>query len=95
MFVFQRRNTRNAYVRFWQPFRESIERTLDDREQRSVPTVLVCIHSFTPTLNGVDRPWHLGLLFNRDDELATLLAHHLRVEAPDIVIGMNETLRGG
>ena len=74
----------------WQPFRESIEQTLDDRERRSVPTVLVCIHSFTPTLNGVDRPWHLGLLFNRDDELATLLAHHLRVEAPDIVIGMNE-----
>ena len=28
----------------------------------------------------VDRPWHLGLLFNRDDELATLLATHLRVE---------------
>ena len=74
----------------WQPFSDSIEQTLDDREQRSVPTVLVCIHSFTPTLNGVDRPWHMGLLFNRDDALATVLAHHLRVEAPDAVIGMNE-----
>ncbi len=74
----------------WQPFSTIIERTLDAREQRSVPTVLVCIHSFTPTLNGVDRPWHLGLLFNRDDALATLLAEHLRVEAPEAVIGMNE-----
>ena len=55
-----------------------------------MPTVLVCIHSFTPTLNGVDRPWHLGLLFNRDDALATLLAKHLGVGAPDAVIGMNE-----
>ena len=32
----------------------------------------------------------MGLLFNRDDALATLLAKHLRVEAPDSVIGMNE-----
>ena len=74
----------------WQPFSDSIEQTLDDRAQRSVPTVLVCIHSFTPTLNGVDRPWHMGLLFNRGDALATVLAHHLRVEAADTVIGMNE-----
>ena len=74
----------------WQPFRDSIERIFDDREQRAVPTVLVCIHSFTPRLNGIDRPWHMGLLFNRDDELATVLAKHLRVEAPDAVIGMNE-----
>ncbi len=42
----------------------------------------------------VDRPWHLGLLFNRDDELATLLATHLRVEAPDAVIGMDEPYVG-
>ncbi len=74
----------------WQPFDDSIKRTLDDREHRAVPTVLVCIHSFTPRLNGVDRPWHLGLLFNRDDALATPLAQHLRVEAPEAVIGMNE-----
>ncbi len=32
----------------------------------------------------------MGLLFNHDDELATVLAHHLCVEAPDAVIGMNE-----
>ena len=32
----------------------------------------------------------MGLLFNRDNALATLLARHLRVKAPDAVIGMNE-----
>lgn len=32
----------------------------------------------------------MGLLFNHDDALATVLVHHLRVEAPDAVIGMNE-----
>ena len=36
----------------------------------------------------------MGLLFNRDDELATLLATHLRVEAPDAVIGMDEPYVG-
>lgn len=74
----------------WRPFSAIIEQTLAARAQRSVPTVLVCVHSFTPRLNGVDRPWHIGLLFNRDDRLATGLAHHLRVEAPEAVVGMNE-----
>ena len=32
----------------WQPFSDSIEQTCDDRAQRSVPTVLVCMHSFYP-----------------------------------------------
>ncbi len=74
----------------WQPFSDRIEQTCDTRQQRAVPTVLVCIHSFTPRLNRVERPWHLGLLFNRDDRLATRLATHLRLEAPEALIGMNE-----
>ena len=36
----------------------------------------------------------MGLLFNRDDELATLLATHLHVEAPAAVIGMDEPYGG-
>lgn len=67
----------------WQPFSDAIARTLDSRDERSVPTALVCVHSFTPSLNGIDRLWHIGLLFNRDDTLVSLLARHLRHEAPD------------
>ena len=74
----------------WHPFSDAIEQTLNDRQQRSTPTVLVCVHSFTPIFNGTDRPWHIGLLFNRSNELATLLAKHLRAEAPDARIGLNE-----
>ena len=74
----------------WHPFSDAIEHALDDRAQRSVPTALVSVHSFTPRLHGVDRPWHIGLLFNRNAELATMLAKYLRVEAPDAVIGLNE-----
>ena len=35
------------------------------------PTVLVAMHSFTPVYKGVARPWHAGVLFNRDDRFAS------------------------
>ena len=31
---------------------------------------LFAIHSFTPILDGVKRPWHVGLLYKDDDRLA-------------------------
>jgi predicted N-formylglutamate amidohydrolase len=30
----------------------------------SEPKTIVAIHSFTPTMNGVDRPWEIGVLYH-------------------------------
>ena len=38
---------------------------------------------------GVKRPWHAGLLYNRDPRFAHLLMAHLKRE-PELVIGDNE-----
>jgi len=47
------------------------------------------VHSFTPRYHGAPRPWHAGLLYNRDARLAIALLQRLRAEA-DLVIGDNE-----
>ncbi len=40
-------------------------------------------------MEGVERPWQVGVLWNRDGRLATPLIRRLRTE-PDLVVGDNE-----
>ena len=50
------------------------------------------MHSFTPVFRGVSRPWHVGVLFNRDARLAHPLLDLLRAEG-DLTVGENEPYR--
>ena len=71
------------------PFHDRVAALLDARRQR--PTLLIAVHSYTKQLNGgPERPWHLGLLFNRDDSLSRRLMPHLATRAPDLNLVFNE-----
>jgi len=48
------------------------------------------IHSFTPVLAGVERPWDVGFLYREDSETSAALAECVREMAPDLTVGMNE-----
>ena len=67
------------------PYHERIAALLEQRERY----VVVSVHSFTPELYGVKRPFHAGVLYDRDTRLAAPLLELLRQE-PDLVIGDNE-----
>ena len=54
---------------------------------------LVDIHSFTPVMKGFARPWHVGVLWNRDPRLARPLMDVL-AEDPTLVVGDNEPYSG-
>jgi predicted N-formylglutamate amidohydrolase len=73
---------------FW-PYHERIISELDQRASANRATMLVSMHSFTPVFHGVRRPWHAGLLYQRDARLAHALLPRLRAE-PSLVIGDNE-----
>jgi predicted N-formylglutamate amidohydrolase len=53
---------------------------------------LVTLHSFTPELYGERRPFHAGVLYERDTRLAAPLLSLLRGE-PGLVVGDNEPYR--
>jgi predicted N-formylglutamate amidohydrolase len=74
------------------PYHDRIRTLLDARATAGVPTVLVAVHSFTPVFKGVARPWHVGVLFNRDDRIGRVLARLLEDEG-DLVVGINEPYR--
>jgi predicted N-formylglutamate amidohydrolase len=54
------------------------------------PSLLVSMHSFTPELYGVRRPFHAGVLYEKDSRLAAPLLALLRREPGNLVIGDNE-----
>jgi len=73
----------------FQPYHACIESELERREREARPTILIAMHSFTPVYLGQARPWHIGVLYNRDRRLAHALRDALQAE-PGIVVGDNE-----
>jgi predicted N-formylglutamate amidohydrolase len=73
----------------FQPYHGRIRAELDLRQAQQRQTVFIAMHSFTPSLQDRSRPWHAGLLYNRDARLARALLRVLRSE-PSLVVGDNE-----
>ena len=71
------------------PYHERIRHELQRRTRTKQATALVAMHSFTPTFQGVARPWHVGVLYNRDTRLARELLALLRRD-PALEVGDNE-----
>ncbi|MEJ2566627.1 MAG: N-formylglutamate amidohydrolase [Gammaproteobacteria bacterium] len=81
-----RERERRIGALFW-PYHDAIDRLLDGRTRR--PTLLLSIHSFTPTLNGRSRPWHIGVSYGRDRRLAVLLLKALARNS-EFIVGDNQ-----
>lgn len=76
------------------PYHRAIDAAIDGEIAHGHAPALVSIHSFTPQLRGrPPRPWHVGLLWDRDDRLLRPLLRLLRAE-PDLCIGDNEPYTG-
>ncbi|PRH84353.1 N-formylglutamate amidohydrolase [Labrys okinawensis] len=58
------------------------------------PAAIIGIHSFNPVYNGVQRPWHVGILFDRDESLSGPMIAALREDA-SLVVGVNEPYSPG
>ncbi len=93
---------------FFRPYHEAVDRTIDAKtaamaeSERAPPRatartgakgpVLVSMHSFTPVMKGFERPWKIGILWNRDPRLPVPMMAKLR--ALDIPVGDNEPYSG-
>jgi predicted N-formylglutamate amidohydrolase len=73
----------------FEPYHARIVSEFERRARASQPSVFVAIHSFTPVYDGVVRPWHAGMLYNRDARVGRALLGLLR-EEPGLIVGDNE-----
>jgi predicted N-formylglutamate amidohydrolase len=81
----------NAYIdaaeiarrsaRFWAPYRQEVAATVDAMMATGEPPALISIHSFTPVLRSLARPWKIGVLWDRDGRIPKPLIDALTGEA--------------
>ena len=76
------------------PYHEAIDREIAALWRLSdTPPALFSIHSFTPSMNGEDRIWDMGVLWHRDPRMPLPLIDHLR-RWDGLHVGDNEPYSG-
>ncbi|MBA2935933.1 N-formylglutamate amidohydrolase [Sphingomonas sp. CGMCC 1.13654] len=70
---------------------EPYQRAIADAiEAKGRDTILVSLHSFTPRMDGVDRPWHIGVLHDgANDRFALAMLRTLEARQ-HLIVGDNE-----
>lgn len=71
------------------PYHDTISEILDARRDSGTDTVLVAMHSCTPVYHGVSRPWHIGVLYDKDPRLGHILLELLSRD-DEIYVGDNQ-----
>ncbi|MGU9957946.1 MAG: N-formylglutamate amidohydrolase [Arenicellales bacterium WSBS_2016_MAG_OTU3] len=74
---------------FYYPYHAKIASTIETIEQNHEQAIPIFIHSFTPTLGGEQRPWHVGVLSTEDKRLANPLLNILQ-RRTGLVVGDNK-----
>jgi predicted N-formylglutamate amidohydrolase len=74
----------------FRPYQDRLAFELDQRALLARPTLLVSLHSFTPSFLGQERQWHVGMLYNRDPRLGRSLLGLLRAELGESLVGDNQ-----
>ncbi|HLF21779.1 MAG TPA: N-formylglutamate amidohydrolase [Aestuariivirga sp.] len=78
---------------FHAPYHRAISNAVDAALAAGIAPALISIHSFTPSWKGKPRPWHAGILWDRDKRLAAPMLAGLAA-MDSIVVGDNEPYSG-
>ncbi len=84
------RSGRVAHI--YEPYHEAVASTLAWRLKERGAQVVVSVHSFASRMRGIERPWDVGVVFNRDRRLARALVGELVGvgKRAKLTIGLNE-----
>lgn len=74
---------------FW-PYHRALSTQIKGYLKKGIVPVIVSLHSFTPEMDGFKRPWHIGVLWNKEETIAMRLVENLRAQNPGMVVGENE-----
>lgn len=71
------------------PYQDAIAAEIEARRTSGKPLVVVALHSFTPSMEGFDRPWDAGVLHDGGDlRFAHAMLAAMR-RTPGLIIGDN------
>ncbi len=79
---------------FYTPYRRALDTMVHRFKEKGVVPAFIAIHSFTPEMAGFSRPWHAGVLWDKDPRIPVPLMNNLRAHADGFNIGDNEPYSG-
>ena len=79
--------------RFHRPYHDAIRTEIDRLLGEGLTPLIVSVHSFTPFWKGFARPWHVGILWDRDAATAKALMDGFE-RLGGLVVGDNEPYHG-
>jgi len=68
----------------FEPYHDAIHESLAHLWRRGTPPALFSIHSFCPVYGEEDRPWDVGVLWNRDPRIALPLIEKLAAKGLNV-----------
>lgn len=74
---------------FFQPYHTAIADLLAEMGTGDARPAVISVHSFTPSFGGFQRPWEVGVLWNRDERLSAPFMAALARDG-DLTVGDNE-----
>ena len=86
----ERESRANAF--YW-TYHHAVRDELRRLESLAAAPALIGVHSFTPQMDGISRPWHIGALWDKDERLARGLMDNLET-GKDLVVGDNQPYSG-
>lgn len=78
---------------FHAPYHAAIDEAIRSALEAGRPPIILSVHSFTPVWRGVPRPWHAGVLWDKDPRFAVPLIEELRKDER-LIVGDNEPYAG-
>jgi len=74
---------------YFHPYHDELGRVLDEMIARHQEPNVFLVHTFTPFMNGTERPWHLGILYEEHRALSDAFIKALGPD-PGFTLGRNE-----
>ena len=87
----QAEKDRRANAIYW-PYHHAVDEQIKRLRAIGPPPAFISVHSFTPVLDGVARPWQMGVLWDKDKRLSDIFIEEFR--AAGFMTGDNEPYSG-
>lgn len=82
------------HVELLRPYHDAVAQAIARKCEQLPHPAIISMHSCTDLYRGVTRPWHIGVLSNRDRRMADRVLDRLAAHRPDLTIGDNKPYSG-
>ncbi len=75
-------------ARYYRPYHQAIADRITSARAKGIAPAILSLHSFTPVFQGYTRPWHIGILWDKDGRIAQPMLSSLQADC-NLCVGDN------